>query len=84
MPLKAFQIAINVRINNHVMKGGSIDVNELGSMIESLGITLPEEKVKQMVGPGKLAPMIDTGGGRKARMVVGVRVRTDSSSALIA
>jgi hypothetical protein len=30
-------------------KGGSIDVNELGSMIESLGITLPEEKVKQMV-----------------------------------
>ena len=33
------------------------------------------KKVKQMVGPGKLAPMIDTGGGRKARMVVGVRVR---------
>ena len=33
------------------------------------------KKVRQMVGPGKLAPMIDTGGGRKARMVVGVRVR---------
>ena len=37
------------------------------------------KKVKQMVGPGKLAPMIDTGGGRKARMVVGVRVRPLSS-----
>ena len=34
-----------------------------------------KKKVKQMVGPGKLAPLIDTGGGRKARMVVGVRVR---------
>ena len=32
-------------------------------------------KVKQMIGPGKLAPRVDTGGGRKARMVVGVRVR---------
>ena len=34
-----------------------------------------KKKVKQMVGPGKLAPMIDTGGGRKARMVVAVRAR---------
>ena len=40
------------------------------------------KKVKQMVGPGKLAPMIDTGGGRKARMVVGVRVRSVRDGAL--
>ena len=33
------------------------------------------KKVKQMVGPGKLAPMIDTGGGRMSRMVVAVRSR---------
>ena len=33
------------------------------------------KKVKQIVGPGKLAPTIDTGGGRRARMVVGVRIR---------
>ena len=33
------------------------------------------KKVKQMVGPNKLAPMIDTGGGRMSRMVVAVRAR---------
>ena len=33
------------------------------------------KKVKQMVGPNKLAPMVDTGGGRMARMVVAVRAR---------
>jgi len=37
------------------------------------------KKVKQMVGPGKLAPMIDTGGGRMSRMVVAVRARPVSA-----